>query len=170
MTIGGFETGYGFYNAVKMMENSAPEKTVGQKTASKTEDNSFSSVLKGMGERFPYSSKANDGGVIEYNGVVFVGDEKKNSLSLGDMSNKNRILRIQLSGGGMLNVNYDNIGDLKTAIGMFSGRDQGIILKAISNFHYEQGFVKDAEDEQAETIDDIGQESEKENTENVERL
>ncbi len=41
---------------------------------------------------------------------------------------------------------------MKDAIGMFSGKDRGIILKAISIYHFEQGFVKAAEDEEEETI------------------
>lgn len=106
-----------------------------------------------------YSSRAKDG-VIEYNGVVFVGDPKTNSLNLGDMSDKNHVLRIQLSGGGFLNVNYDNIGDLKDAMGMFSGKDQGIILKAIATYNFESGFVKAAEEEEDDTVKKLsGEES-----------
>lgn len=115
----------------------------------------FASYIK-KENNFPYSSKAKDG-IIEYNGVVFVGDSKSNSLSLGDMSNVKRVIHIQLSGGGMLNVNYDNIGDLKNAIGMFSGKDQGIILKAIAKYHLEEGLAKNAEDEEEEIVEDIMQ-------------
>lgn len=122
----------------------------------------FSKYIKGENANFPYSSLAKDG-VIEYNGVVFVGDSKSNSLCLGDMSNKNRVMHIQLSGGGMLKVNYDNVGDLKEAIGMFSGRDQGIILKAISTYHFEKGFVKAAEDEEEEAVEEMSQQDGTEN-------
>ena len=131
-------------------ENKASEVTETRDT--------FSSIVKGEPENFPYSSKAKDG-VIEYNGVVFVGDPKTNSLNLGDMSDKSKVMHIQLSGGGFLNVNYDNIGDLKDAMGMFSGKDQGIILKAISTYRFESGFVKAAEDEEDETVKKLSGES-----------
>lgn len=136
--------------ATKARESQANEVTDTKDT--------FSNLVKGEGSHFPYSSLAKDG-IIEYNGVVFVGDSKSNSINLGDMSNKNRVMHIQLSGGGLLNVNYDNIGDLKEAMGMFSGKDQGIILKAIATHHFEQGFVKAADDEEEETVEKMGQQS-----------
>ena len=100
--------------------------------AERTATSRFLSIEGKNNMAFPYSSLAN-GGLIEYNGVIFVGDSQTNSINLGDMSDKNRVMHIQLSGGGFLNVNYDNIGDLKNAIGMFSGKDKGIILKAIAS-------------------------------------
>ena len=140
--------------AVKSYMTDARENAV----SAETQVDAFASHIKTEDAGFPYSSKAKDG-IIEYNGVVFVGDSKSNSLNLGDMTDKNRVMHIQLSGGGFLNVNYDNIGDLKDAMGMFSGKDQGIILKAISTYHFEKGFVKAAEDEEEETVKKLSGES-----------
>lgn len=75
---------------------------------------------------------ADDNGIITYNGVTFVLDSEKQQLCLGDMSQKDNILSIPLSGGGTLNVNRDNIDDLGKAIGMFSPEDINRILRAIS--------------------------------------
>ena len=41
----------------------------------------------------PYGELAQDG-VIQYNGVIFVCDEKTNSICLGDMSDKSKVLNI----------------------------------------------------------------------------
>ena len=59
----------------------------------------------------PYGELAQDG-VITYNGVTFVCDERTNSICLGDMSDKSKVLNIALSGGGCLKVHRANIGDL----------------------------------------------------------
>lgn len=82
------------------------------------------------GNKVPYSAMAKNG-VIEYNGVTFVCDPKKNALCLGDMSNANDVLIIPLSGGGSLHVNRDNLDGLSQAIGMFSAEDVKRILEAI---------------------------------------
>lgn len=80
--------------------------------------------------KVPYGYLAKDG-VIVYNGVTFVCDEKTNSICLGDMTNKKNVLNIPLSGGGHLKVNRDNLGDLAKAIGMFCPEDVNRILRAI---------------------------------------
>lgn len=79
----------------------------------------------------PYSSLARNG-IIEYNGVVFVCDYEHNILGLGDTSNPNDCINIPLSGGGCLLVNRDNLGDLASAIGMFSPEDINRIMRAIA--------------------------------------
>ena len=79
----------------------------------------------------PYGELAQDG-LITYNGVVFVCDEKTNSICLGDMSDKSKVLNIPLSGGGCLKVNRANIGDLSACAGMFSPEDLNLILRAIA--------------------------------------
>lgn len=79
----------------------------------------------------PYYYLAKDG-IIEYNGVVFVCDEKHKALHLGDTSDPKKCLTIPLSKGGCLIVNRDNIGDLSKAIGMFSPEDVKLILQAIA--------------------------------------
>lgn len=82
------------------------------------------------GSKVPYGYLAKDG-VITYNGVTFVCDERTNSICLGDMTNEKNVLNIPLSGGGHLRVNRDNIGDLSKAIGMFTPEDVNRILRAI---------------------------------------
>lgn len=79
----------------------------------------------------PYNYLAKDG-IIEYNGVVFVCDEKYKAIRLGDTSNPKNCLNIPLSGGGSLIVNRDNLGDLAKAIGMFSPEDVNLIMRAIA--------------------------------------
>ena len=81
--------------------------------------------------KVPYGYLAKDG-MITYNGVTFVCDEKTNSICLGDMTDKKNVLNIPLSGGGHLKVNRDNLGDLSKAIGMFSPEDVNRILRAIA--------------------------------------
>lgn len=78
----------------------------------------------------PYGELAQNG-VITYNGVTFVCDERTNSICLGDMSDKSKVLNIALSGGGCLKVNRDNIGDLSACVGMFSPEDLNLIMRAI---------------------------------------
>lgn len=84
---------------------------------------------KGTGA--PYSYLANENGVVEYNGVSFVCDNKRRWLCLGDMSNMDDVIRIPMSEGGCLMVNRENIGDLAKAIGMFSPEDINRILRAL---------------------------------------
>ncbi len=79
----------------------------------------------------PYNYLAKDG-IIEYNGVVFVCDEKHKAIRLGDTSNPKNCLNIPLSGGGSLIVNRDNLDDLAKAIGMFSPEDVNLIMRAIA--------------------------------------
>lgn len=79
----------------------------------------------------PYNHLAKDG-IIEYNGVVFVCDEKHKALCLGDTGNPKNCLNIPLSGGGSLIVNRDNLDDLAKAIGMFSPEDVNLIMRAIA--------------------------------------
>lgn len=79
----------------------------------------------------PYSYMARDG-MIQYNGVTFICDPKRNALCLGDVSNPKKVLNIPLSGGGVLKVNRNNLGDLAQAIGMFSPEDANNIMRAIA--------------------------------------
>lgn len=86
---------------------------------------------KGADNGVPYNYLAKDG-IIEYNGVVFVCDEKRKAICLGDISNPKNCLNIPLSGGGSLIVNRDNLGDLAKAIGMFTPEDVNLIMRAIA--------------------------------------
>lgn len=77
-----------------------------------------------------YADLANEAGLINYNGVVF--KYENNTLCLGDVSNKNNVLTIPLSGGECLMVNRNSLDDLAKAIGLFSPQDTKRILDAIA--------------------------------------
>lgn len=110
--------------------------------------------------KVPYGSLAKDG-VIEYNGVCFVCDERTNSICLGDVTtDRTKVLIIGLSGGGQLKVNRDNLGDLARAIGMFSPEDVNRILRAIAQDAKLQSMKKELEDMEAEVGETLRYESE----------
>lgn len=81
--------------------------------------------------KVPYGYLAKNG-IIEYNGTVFICDEKTNSICLGDVSDTKNTLVIPLSEGGCLKINRDNLDELQGAIGMFSPEDVNRILRAIT--------------------------------------
>lgn len=98
--------------------------------------------------KVPYGRLAKDG-VIIYNGVCFVCDEKTNSICLGDMTDEENVLNIPLSGGGHLKVNRDSIGLLSKAAGMFTPEDLNLIMRAISQDTRIQAVKNEIEDEKA---------------------
>lgn len=106
-------------------------------------------IQKIVGNRgkMPYASLADENGIIEYNGVIFVGDLEQNALCLGDMTDYDNILNIQLSDGGFLKVNINNIDDLSKAIGMFSPEDQNRIMRAIAQYNRIQQIEQQIDDE-----------------------
>jgi hypothetical protein len=97
-------------------------------------------------ESVPYGYLEQDG-LITYNSVTFVCDDRSNSICLGDMSNSNDVITIPLSDGGCLKVNRDNIGDLSKAISMFSPEDVNRILRAIADDNKAQKELQEIEDE-----------------------
>ena len=97
-------------------------------------------------ETVPYGYLAKDG-VIQYKGVLFVCDERRNALCLGDMSNTKNVMRINLSGGGCLLVNRDNLGDLAHAISMFSPEDINLIMRAIADDNKAQEALQTIDEE-----------------------
>ncbi|MCM1188466.1 MAG: hypothetical protein NC541_04105 [bacterium] len=99
--------------------------------------------------KVPYAYLAKDG-IIEYNGVVFVCDEKTNSICLGDMTDPKEVITVALSGGGHLKVNRSNIGDLSKAVGMFSPEDLNRIMRAIAQDTRIQSMEKEIEDLESE--------------------
>ena len=101
----------------------------------------------------PYDYLAKDG-IIEYKGAVFVCDEKNNCLCLGDVSDKENVLTIPLSGGGCLKVNRDNLGELANAIDMFSPEDINLIMRAIAQDNKARSMQKEMED----TVSEVGEE------------
>ena len=107
-------------------------------------------IQKIIGNRgkIPYSSLADENGIIEYNGVVFVGDEDTNSLCLGDVkTDPDNVLSIQLSDGGYLKVNLDNLEELSKAIDMFSPEDINLIMRAIAKYNRIKQIEQQIEDE-----------------------
>lgn len=118
------------------------EKTLSQK------ERVFGIKRKNM--EVPYGELAQNG-VIDYNGVIFICDEETNSLCLGDMSDRSKVLNIPLSGGGCLKVNRDNLGDLSACVGMFSPEDLNLIMRAIAlDTRIQQ--IKQEEEEMEEAV------------------
>lgn len=105
--------------------------------------------------KVPYGYLAKDG-VIEYNGVCFVCDEKTNSICLGDMTDTENVLNIPLSGGGHLKVNRNSLGLLSKAVGMFSPEDLNLIMRAIAKDTKVQSMQKEIEDAEAEVGNQLG--------------
>lgn len=95
--------------------------------------------------KVPYGHLAKDG-VIEYNGVVFVCDERTNSICLGNVEDRSQVITVALSGGGHLKVNRNNIGDLSKAVGMFSPEDLNLIMRAIAQDTKIQSVKKEIDD------------------------
>jgi hypothetical protein len=105
--------------------------------------------------KVPYAYLADDFGMVTYNGITFLCDEKSNALCLGDMSRKENVLTIPLSNGGCLKVNRDNLDGLSKAIGMFSPEDVRRILAAIATDAKVRGKQKEIADEVAETLNNL---------------
>lgn len=110
--------------------------------------------------KVPYGYLAKDG-VIEYNGICFICDEKTNSICLGDMTDKTKVLNIPLSGGGCLKVNRANLGDLSKAIGMFSPEDVNRILRAIAQDTKIQSMKNELEDMEASVGEELRSDTQK---------
>ncbi|MDE6750477.1 MAG: hypothetical protein K2K21_15675 [Lachnospiraceae bacterium] len=107
----------------------------------------------------PYNYLAKDG-IIEYNGVVFVCDEKYKAIRLGDTSDPKNCLNIPLSGGGSLIVNRDNLDDLAKAIGMFTPEDVNLIMRAIAQDAKVQQMKHQIDDETSgiDLVDEVDEE------------
>lgn len=116
-------------------------------------------MQKSAGEKkAPYQFLADEGGIINYKGVIFSCNQSENRLELGDVSNPKKCINIPLSKGGSLLVNRENIDQLGHAIGMFSPEDVKLILRALSLDAKVRGDKEQAEEEKLE----IGKEKEKE--------
>lgn len=114
-----------------------------------------------MNNGAPYSYLAKDG-IIDYNGVIFVCDTEHNAIRLGDTSNPKNCISINLSNGGSLIVNRDNLGDLAKAIGMFSPEDVNLILRAIAEDAKVQQMKQQIDDETSGL--DIAEDTEEQKT------
>lgn len=98
----------------------------------------------------PYGYLAKNS-VIEYEGVIFVCDERRNAICLGDMTDEKNVINIPLSEGGCLKVNRDNLDDLAKAISMFSPEDIKRIMEAIAT----DTKCRQMQEEMDETINSI---------------
>ncbi len=140
----------------KVASGTVPERSEAQKiyeAAVSGKENPISQLRQPS--KVPYGYLAKDG-VIEYNGVCFVCDEKTNSICLGDVSDESKVLNIPLSGGGQLKVNRANLGQLSDAIGMFSPEDVNRIMRAIAQDTKVQSMKKEIEDEEASVGNQLG--------------
>ena len=95
----------------------------------------------------PYYELADESGIIEYKGTVFICDDEHGALCLGDMSDESNVLSIPLAGGGTLKVNRDNKAELARAIGMFKPEDVRRIMAALAQDNKVQEMENEIEDE-----------------------
>lgn len=102
----------------------------------------------------PYSSMAKDG-IIEYNGVIFNCDYKHNAITLGEMSDKKKVMNISLPSGGSLKVNVDNIGSLSKAAGMFTPEDLNAVMRAIHQYNHLTHKLYEIEEEEDEVAEEV---------------
>ncbi len=101
-----------------------------------------SHVVKNKNE---YFAMAKDD-VIAYQGAVFICDKLTDALTLGDVSNPDKCIRVGLAKGGSLFFNRDDAGSVMDAITMFSPEDQERIVKAIQIDNMAQKAKKEVED------------------------
>ncbi|MCR5557757.1 MAG: hypothetical protein K6F75_09400 [Butyrivibrio sp.] len=127
---------------------------------------SFGSHLSEASEqKCPYSIRAKDG-IISYNGVNFVCDYQQNAITLGNMYEKEKVLKIYLPSGGALHVNVDNIDQLSKAAGMFTPEDLNAIMRAIHEYNHCTRKRYEIEEEKSKPIDETAQENETPDAEN----
>lgn len=144
------DNGTEFLSYIKWFKNAADyteeekETTKGVTLASGTRAPQITTGNKG---KVPYSELAEDG-IVSYNGVNFQCDYERNALCLGDTSDSNQCLTIPLSAGGSLIVNRNNIGDLGSALGMFSPEDVNRILRAITQDQQVQDKINELEEDE----------------------
>ena len=98
--------------------------------ATDSEESSIVDYLKTEKPQCPYSALAKDG-IIEYNGVFFECDYEHNTITLGDMSDGQDIITVNLPSGGTLKINADNVEQISRCAGMFTPEDLNAILRAI---------------------------------------
>ncbi len=140
--------------------NSSDTTTKKKRSLSTNETESFGKTLQAETEKkCPYGFLAKDG-VINYNGVVFVCDYKQNAITLGNMYEKEKVLKIALPSGGSLHVNVDNIDQLANAASMFTPEDLNAIMRAIHEYNHCTRKRMEIEEEKAESAEEAAEESE----------
>lgn len=128
----------------QMIEKAGENETVGRAEVYEEEKKapySFLAVVDATGQKY-----------IEHKGVRFLCDDKKQELTLGDMSNPDQVLTIPLEKGGCLKVNRENLGDLADAIDMFSPQDVGRIMRAITTDTKIQQLKQEIEGEKGSVV------------------
>ena len=121
---------------------------------------SFGSYLSDAGkQKCPYGILAKDG-VISYNGVNFMCDYNQNAITLGNMYEKEKVLKISLPSGGSLHVNVDNIDELAKAADMFTPEDLNAIMRAIHEYNHCTRKRYEIEEEKSKPIEETAEESE----------
>lgn len=116
-------------------------------------ERTFHREFEKAGQKCPYQNMAKDG-IIEYNGVVFVCDFKRNAICLGDMSDPKQVLNISLPSGGSLKVNVNNLGDISGAAGMFTPEDLNAVMRAIHQYNHCVRKLNEIEEEEGDPLDD----------------
>ena len=131
-----------------------------KKVSGAENDPVFSRILENKQQKCPYDYLAKDG-VIEYNGVTFVCDYKRNTICLGDVdTNPKEVLNISLPSGGNLKVNIHNFGDLARAAGMFSPEDLNAIMRAIAQYNHCTSKLNELDEEEEETVENATEQNE----------
>lgn len=146
------------FNAQYMNSIGAMES---KRQAERTENSPvFSKIFGDKQQKCPYDYLAKDG-VIEYNGVTFVCDYKRNTICLGDVdSNPKEVLNINLPSGGNLKVNIHNFGDLAKAAGMFTPEDLNAIMRAIAQYNHCTSKLNELDEEEEEIVENATEKDE----------
>ena len=110
-------------------------------------------------KKCPYSFMAQNG-IINYNGVIFNCDYQQNAITLGNMYEKEKVLKIYLPSGGALHVNIDNIDQLSKAAGMFTPEDLNAIMRAIHQYNHCTRKRYEIEEEESKPIEETAEENE----------
>ncbi len=118
---------------------------------------SFASKLQAeTKKKCPYNFLAKDG-VINYKGVTFLCDYEQNAITLGNMYEKDKVIKIALPSGSSLHVNIDNIDQLAQAADMFTPEDLNAIMRAIHEYNHCTRKRYEIEEEKSETIDEAAE-------------
>ncbi|WP_026516606.1 hypothetical protein [Butyrivibrio sp. MC2021] len=110
-------------------------------------------------KKCPYSFLAKDG-IINYKGVVFECDYQQNAITLGNMYEKEKVLKIYLPSGGALHVNVDNINQLSKAASMFTPEDLKAFMRALQEYNHCTRKRHEIEEEKSKPIEETAQENE----------
>jgi hypothetical protein len=128
-------------------------------TVDKTSKGFDSDLGNAVEKKCPYSFLAKDG-IIDYKGVIFGCDYQQNAITLGNMYEKEKVLKIYLPSGGALHVNIDNLGQLSKAASMFTPEDLNAIMRAIHEYNHCTRKRHEIDELKSKPIEDTAEESE----------